>query len=79
MPIVGPIYTAMGVSAEHLHRVAAISSGALDSLPHNGYVVTLLEYCGSKSQGRVLAYILVDCSFADSNSSHSHNFIYDIP
>lgn len=46
MPIVGPIYTAMGVSAEHLHRVAAISSGALDSLPHNGYVVTLLEYCG---------------------------------
>ena len=46
MPIVGPIYTAMGVSAEHLHRVAAIASGGLDSLPHNGYIVTLLNYCG---------------------------------
>lgn len=46
MPIIGPIYTAMGVSAEHIHRVAAISSGGLDSLPHNGYVVTLLDYCG---------------------------------
>ncbi len=30
-----------------LHRVAVISSGTLDSLPHNGAVVTLLAVCGS--------------------------------
>jgi H+/gluconate symporter-like permease len=30
-----------------LHRVAVIGSGTLDSLPHNGAVVTLLSVCGS--------------------------------
>ena len=29
-----------------LHRVAVIGSGTLDSLPHNGAVVTLLALCG---------------------------------
>jgi H+/gluconate symporter-like permease len=29
-----------------LHRVAVLSSGTLDSLPHNGAVVTLLAVCG---------------------------------
>jgi len=39
----------MGVNAEALHRVVAISSGALDSLPHNGYVVTTIQsICGEK-------------------------------
>jgi H+/gluconate symporter-like permease len=33
----------MGVEPESLHRVVSISSGALDSLPHNGYVVTTLR------------------------------------
>ena len=36
---------AAGVSAELLHRVAAISSGGLDSLPHNGGVITILAIC----------------------------------
>lgn len=30
-----------------LHRVAVMSSGTLDSLPHNGAVVTLLAVCGA--------------------------------
>jgi H+/gluconate symporter-like permease len=30
-----------------MHRVAAIGSGTLDSLPHNGAVVTLLAVCAS--------------------------------
>jgi H+/gluconate symporter-like permease len=30
-----------------LHRIAVIGSGTLDSLPHNGAVVTLLAVCGS--------------------------------
>ena len=35
----------MGVSAEAIHRIAAVSSSALDSLPHNGFVNTCLQYC----------------------------------
>jgi len=31
-----------------MHRVAVIGAGTLDSLPHNGAVVTLLAVCGSK-------------------------------
>lgn len=44
IPIVSEIFLPMGVSAEALHRVAAISSSGLDSLPHNGAVVTFLNY-----------------------------------
>ena len=35
----------MGISPELLHRVAAMSSGGLDALPHNGAVITLLAIC----------------------------------
>jgi H+/gluconate symporter-like permease len=37
----------IGMDPALLHRVAATSSGTLDSLPHNGAVVTLLAVCGS--------------------------------
>ncbi|MDR0478755.1 MAG: GntP family permease [Burkholderiaceae bacterium] len=36
-----------GIDPALLHRVAVMSSGTLDSLPHNGAVVTLLAVCGS--------------------------------
>ncbi|MFJ7970995.1 GntP family permease [Psychrobacillus sp. NPDC096389] len=49
LPLLAPHYMDMGVNAEALHRVVAISSGALDSLPHNGYVVTTIQsICGEK-------------------------------
>jgi H+/gluconate symporter-like permease len=35
-----------GLSPALMHRVAVISSGTLDMLPHNGAVVTLLAVCG---------------------------------
>ncbi|MFZ4285723.1 GntP family permease [Variovorax sp. HJSM1_2] len=35
-----------GINPALLHRVAVIGSGTLDSLPHNGAVVTLLAVCG---------------------------------
>ena len=35
-----------GISPALMHRVAVISSGTLDMLPHNGAVVTLLAVCG---------------------------------
>lgn len=38
--------TAMGISPEALHRIAAIACGGLDSLPHNGAVITLLAVTG---------------------------------
>ena len=37
----------LGLDPALLHRVAVIGSGTLDSLPHNGAVVTLLAVCGS--------------------------------
>ena len=37
----------VGMNPALLHRVAVIASGTLDSLPHNGAVVTLLAVCGS--------------------------------
>jgi len=38
---------AQGIAPDVLHRVAAIAAGTLDSLPHNGAIVTLLAVCGS--------------------------------
>lgn len=35
-----------GVSLDAMHRVTAVASGALDALPHNGAVITLLTVCG---------------------------------
>ncbi|MFT6270977.1 MAG: H+/gluconate symporter-like permease [Alphaproteobacteria bacterium] len=43
LPLVGPYYMDQGVDPEELHRIVSISSGALDSLPHNGYVVTTIR------------------------------------
>jgi H+/gluconate symporter-like permease len=36
-----------GIDPALMHRVAVMSAGTLDSLPHNGAVVTLLAVCGS--------------------------------
>ena len=36
----------VGVSLQAMHRVTAVASGALDALPHNGAVITLLSVCG---------------------------------
>ncbi|MDI6526916.1 GntP family permease [Pseudomonas otitidis] len=36
---------AAGISPELLHRVAAMASGCMDTLPHNGAVISLLAIC----------------------------------
>ena len=41
VPILGPVYTQLGIAPSIVHRVMALSSSALDSLPHNGYIVTV--------------------------------------
>ena len=35
-----------GISPEAFHRVASLASGGLDTLPHNGAVLTLLAITG---------------------------------
>lgn len=35
-----------GISPELLHRVTTLATGSLDTLPHNGAVITLLSICG---------------------------------
>jgi H+/gluconate symporter-like permease len=37
---------ALGISPQILARVASLSSGGFDVLPHNGAVITLLAICG---------------------------------
>ncbi len=37
---------AADISPEVLHRVAAMASGGMDTLPHNGAVITLLAVTG---------------------------------
>jgi len=37
----------LGIDPGLMHRVAVIGAGTLDTLPHNGAVVTLLAVCGS--------------------------------
>ena len=41
VPILGPVYTQLGIAPAIIHRVMSLSSSALDSLPHNGVVVTI--------------------------------------
>ncbi|WP_410823219.1 GntP family permease [Methylobacterium oryzisoli] len=59
----GPTY--LRLAAEHgidpglLHRVAVIGAGTLDSLPHNGAVVTLLAVCGSTHARSYLDIVMV--------------------
>jgi H+/gluconate symporter-like permease len=48
-----------GISPALLHRVAVISSGTLDSLPHNGAVVTLLAVCGSTHRQSYMDIVMV--------------------
>ena len=42
-----------------LHRVAVIGAGTLDSLPHNGAVVTLLAVCGSNHGESYMDIVMV--------------------
>jgi len=41
-----PKYLALGLSPDLIHRIAAMSSGAFDAMPHNGVVITILAVAG---------------------------------
>ena len=46
LPFVKEYVLPLGVNAEALHRVISVACGGLDSLPHNGFVITLLTVSG---------------------------------
>jgi H+/gluconate symporter-like permease len=48
-----------GIDPALMHRVAVIGSGTLDSLPHNGAVVTLLAVCGSTHRESYIDIVMV--------------------
>jgi H+/gluconate symporter-like permease len=48
-----------GIDPAVMHRVAVIAAGTLDSLPHNGAVVTLLAICRSTHRKSYLDILVV--------------------
>lgn len=49
----------LGIDPALLHRVAVMSAGTLDSLPHSGAVVTLLAVCGVTPKQSYLDIVMV--------------------
>ncbi len=49
----------IGMDPALMHRVAVIGAGTLDSLPHNGAVVTLLAVCGSTHKESYFDIVMV--------------------
>ena len=59
-PIITPIYVGvLGVAPRALHRVVAIASGTLDSLPSNGFVVMLIHTMCGETHARAYVPIFV--------------------
>ncbi|MDR3588932.1 MAG: GntP family permease [Negativicutes bacterium] len=55
----------IGMSPEILHRVASMASGGMDTMPHNGAVITLLAVCGlthSQSYPDIFAMTVIKTS-----------------
>jgi len=55
----------IGMSPQILHRVASMASGGMDTLPHNGAVITLLAVCGMThrdSYGDIFAMTIIKTS-----------------
>ncbi len=48
-----------GIDPAVMHRVAVIGAGTLDSLPHNGAVVTLLAVCGTTHRDSYFDIVMV--------------------
>lgn len=59
----GPTYMTLaaeiGLDPALMHRVAVIGSGTLDTLPHNGAVVTLLAVCGTTHRESYFDIVMV--------------------
>ncbi|MEW9674812.1 GntP family permease [Lentibacillus sp. L22] len=58
LPILAPIYISQGLDPGAMHRVSALASGGIDSLPHNGYVVTTVRVICGETHKRAYKPIL---------------------
>ena len=61
-----------GLNPALMHRVAVIGSGTLDSLPHNGAVVTLLAVCGSTHRESYFDIVMVGIVGALDSARRRH-------
>lgn len=52
---------AMGLNPEYLHRIASLASGGLDTLPHNGAVLTLLAVSNCTHKESYLDVCITSC------------------
>jgi H+/gluconate symporter-like permease len=60
LPIVKPIFVdELGVAPRALHRVVAIASGSLDTMPANGYLVMLIRNICGETHARAYGPIFV--------------------
>ena len=64
LPDLGPAFVAQGVPAAALHRVAAVSSACCDSLPHNGWLITLLSVTHHTHKETYKDYFMVTVAIA---------------
>ncbi len=51
----------IGLNPEYLHRIASIASGGLDTLPHNGAVLTLLAVSNCKHKESYMDICVTSC------------------
>jgi len=54
--------SAMNIPPEVMHRVIAMASGGMDTLPHNGAIITILTVCAlthRQSYGDIFAITLL--------------------
>ena len=52
---------AIGLNPEYLHRIASLASGGLDTLPHNGAVLTLLAVSNCKHKESYMDICVTSC------------------
>ena len=58
---------AYGIPLEVMHRVASMAAGGMDTLPHNGAVITLLTVTGlthRQSYGDIFAVTIIKTTAA---------------
>lgn len=59
LPILAPIYNAQGLDPNAMHRISALASGGLDSLPHNGFIVTTIRAVSNETHERAYKPVFV--------------------
>lgn len=63
LPLIKPLYVdQLGVPPRALHRIVALASGSLDTMPANGYVVMLIRVICGEVHSRAYWPLFVTCT-----------------